>query len=642
MTTWRRLSLAFLALSLLAQPSSAQVVSPVDANFWAELAVKVEAMSPAQIAGAAGRVEQTVAVTAGRFNPYTGAAVVGGGLIVGALDWLYNEAKDAAGAPLSTGTSLDDYYRGTAGGWYSAIGPYKCNVTKVTDGGELYAKATRTTEIYQRGWNSPNQDMGAHIHYIDDGSYSKVGASTSVDSMCTMPQNWYETLQSQAFQNYSHPQIWYTGSPQISSGEVNRLSEIVRYSILNDGMTNGPQSIPLSDFLNTHPDAVTALKEQVIPKYLDSHQPQPTSTPWPGVRLNPPPTPTQWNQTDPVPVGDPTTITSSNPDGGSTTTSTQPYDNGTSTVTTTTSTPVATRNPDGTTTTTITTTSSRQKYAANGQPVGSPVVTTTSTTSTSTPVSTTSTTTTNPDGSTTIRTTTKYSDGTQTVTDVTTGTVTTTNPDGSQDVVTTTTTTTTGYDKSGNVVGTPKVGVTSTTAHTAAPDPSKPQENEKNCTASGGTWTGTSCTPSADPAKTACLTAGGTYADGVCTPNPTKPPPFVQANCTRGTLAVSSFVSDFFGTLRAVFVPCKDHFTELRDAVRTKFPFSIGAGLNNLMTPAGGSNATPLPTDLGWFQLDFAPYAVFFSLSQLLWKSFLTIALTIWLVGKASGQLVIN
>jgi hypothetical protein len=631
MTLQRRYAAALLALLVLLRPAAAQTIIPtVDANFWAELAVKVEAMSPAEIAGAAGRVEQTVAVTAGRFNPYTGAAVIGGGLIVGALDYFYNQAK------LQTGTSMDDYYKSSFVDWYHIIGAYKC---AITDTGSVYPDGQhqytikRYSPVYSYEWAAGR--TGTYTQFTDQGS---IAGFKQDSTWCDMPTNWYDSVKNfvTGYGNYSRAPIWNAGSPTYSASQPNHAPDAVMYTTF--GPTTAPPSatVPLSNWLSQHPDSVTAIKQQVLPKYLDAVQPSATPTPWPGVTLSPPPTPTQWSQTDPVPVGQPTVTTTANPDGGSTTTSTQPYDNGTRTVTTITSTPVATRNPDGTTTTTITTTSSAQKYDANGQPVGSPVVTTTSTTSTSTPVSTTSTSTTNPDGGTTTTTTTNYSDGTKSVTTVTTGTV--TNPDGSKD--TTTTTTVKQLDKNGNVVGTPKV--TSTVAHTPAPDPTKANESEANCTASGGTWTGTSCTPAADPAKTACLTAGGTYADGVCTPNPTKPPPFVQANCTRGTLAVSSFVSDFFGTLRAVFVPCKDHFTELRDAVKTKFPFSIGAGLNNLMTPAGGSTASPLPTDIGWFHLDFAPYAVFFSLSQLLWKSFLTIALVVWLVGKASGQLVIN
>jgi hypothetical protein len=77
--------------------------------------------------------------------------------------------------------------------------------------------------------------------------------------------------------------------------------------------------------------------------------------------------------------------------------------------------------------------------------------------------------------------------------------------------------------------------------------------------------------------------------------------------------------------------------------VKDKFPFSVAEGLNNLMSSDGGSSGSEvLPTDLGWFTLDLSAFAPFFTLSQLLWKTFLAVALSVWIVGKSSGQLVIN
>ena len=51
---------------------------------------------------------------------------------------------------------------------------------------------------------------------------------------------------------------------------------------------------PLADYLRSHPDAATALRDQVVAPYIQAHPIGSPSNPYPGVRLEPLPNPNQW------------------------------------------------------------------------------------------------------------------------------------------------------------------------------------------------------------------------------------------------------------------------------------------------------------------------------------------------------------
>lgn len=95
--------------------------------------------------------------------------------------------------------------------------------------------------------------------------------------------------------------------------------------------------------------------------------------------------------------------------------------------------------------------------------------------------------------------------------------------------------------------------------------------------------------------------------------------------------------------LRDVFFSCdRQGLDELSILISTKFPFSLIGSLNGLVTADGGNGENPLPTKIGPFELDWLFASSFFAFAKIAFRAVLWFMFASWLIGRLSGQVVLQ
>jgi len=181
--------------------------------------------------------------TIGRYVRWGGAIVLGSALVYTALDWFYNELKR------ETGTSLDTW-------WYMGTGT------------QLAAYC------WSPGWSNGQAYCSSVV--VLDSSCNRVGSYSGVSGSS------YEAI----LRRYVPDAVAYTTSGAVcrSTSVGSGIPAVLR-----------PRSRgPLPDYLSSHPDAATALRDQVVAPYIQAHPIGSPANPYPGVQLQPVPNPNQW------------------------------------------------------------------------------------------------------------------------------------------------------------------------------------------------------------------------------------------------------------------------------------------------------------------------------------------------------------
>jgi hypothetical protein len=183
----------------------------------------------------------------GRYVRWGGAIVLGSALVYAALDWFYRELKR------QTGTSLDTWYLG---------------------GLQVAA--------YCAGYGSGPDTVRCDELYVLDLDCSVLAVYRNVEARGVT----FEGL----LRRYAPDAVAYTRDGPTCVGPRGRVA-------LNRGvpavLRQKPRP-PLPEFLQSHPDAAGALRDQVVAPYIQAHPIGSPRSPYPGVELQPVPNPNQW------------------------------------------------------------------------------------------------------------------------------------------------------------------------------------------------------------------------------------------------------------------------------------------------------------------------------------------------------------
>jgi hypothetical protein len=179
----------------------------------------------------------------GRYVRWGGAIVLGSALVYTALDWFYNELRRQTGSSLDTWWAMGVGYQLAAYCWGAgwANGQARCSAVIVLD------SSCRQVGAYS-GVSGSSHEAILRAYVSDAVAYTTSGASC--------------------------------GSISIGSNIPAVLRSRVRP--------------PLPDYLTSHPDAATALRDRVVAPYIEAHPIGSPANPYPGVRLEPLPNPNQW------------------------------------------------------------------------------------------------------------------------------------------------------------------------------------------------------------------------------------------------------------------------------------------------------------------------------------------------------------
>jgi len=193
-------------------------------------------------------------VTVGRYVRWGGAVVLGSALIYTALDYFYNHLRQ------ETGTALDGYMRPT---WVVAT---------------THGEGWQALDCYVYGLSNPCR----FIHVVDLASGP-------------LWVKWYYPY------SWTPQQIEEDAKRRLSTGRsIMWRLETVQYRGTPTKWVGYPTDLgSLPDYLDSLPQAerdaaVQALRDQVIPRYLDDTPLGSPAAPYPGVQLDPVPNPNQW------------------------------------------------------------------------------------------------------------------------------------------------------------------------------------------------------------------------------------------------------------------------------------------------------------------------------------------------------------
>lgn len=137
---------------------------------------------------------------------------------------------------------------------------------------------------------------------------------------------------------------------------------------------------------------------------------------------------------------------------------------------------------------------------------------------------------------------------------------------------------------------------------------------------------------------------------GACAPDPVAPAP-IATNCPGmvGGDGVVGFVTTFYPNIvaltKCMFVPTRDipsRVNQLAAVGKTRFPFSVATQLQAaFVAPTPGGADAVLPTNAGFFTLDWGWLAPFWSLAKLAIGSMIHFSALWFIWGKLNPQVVI-
>ena len=182
----------------------------------------------------------TKSVRWGRYVRWGGAIVIGATALLTALDWFYRELKR------ESGTSLDTWMRWDAERhwpWPQGDPPYDLEFVCWSPGGSTDPAGY---DVYLAR-PTLNTDPDARAVYLYDGAELRL---------------YYDVAQ---------------------AGVARSVAT---------GLCAGDRP-SLADWIRDYPDAAEALRD-ILAEYVTAHPPSSFSEPWPGIRLDPPPTGNQW------------------------------------------------------------------------------------------------------------------------------------------------------------------------------------------------------------------------------------------------------------------------------------------------------------------------------------------------------------
>lgn len=204
--------------------------------------------------------------TIGRYVRWGGSVLLGAAFVYTALDWFYNELKRETGTPLDTwyhwgdmppiiwaGTNPDKF--ANEQDWYQ----YLRSVTLSTS-----CWVTPLVRFIPREYSWTQDKVEIYFYYHPSGPLLKVA------------------------------DLFYT-SNALEQGRQEGLRMWRSHLNGNEPCSNWNKSRPpLSEWLQSHPDATRALRDQVLVPYVESQPIGSPLAPYPGVRLEPTPNPNQW------------------------------------------------------------------------------------------------------------------------------------------------------------------------------------------------------------------------------------------------------------------------------------------------------------------------------------------------------------
>lgn len=135
-----------------------------------------------------------------------------------------------------------------------------------------------------------------------------------------------------------------------------------------------------------------------------------------------------------------------------------------------------------------------------------------------------------------------------------------------------------------------------------------------------------------------------------CAPNPVSPAPIATVcdGMTGGDGVVGfvvAFFPNFIAVTKCMFVPTRDipsRVTQLAAYGKTKFPFSVAAQLQSAFAPVVmAGDASVLPTNAGFFTLDWAWLTPLWALIKIAIGSFIHFSALWFIWGKLSPQVVV-
>lgn len=229
--------------------------------------------------------------TVGRYVRWGGAIVIGAALVYTALDYFYNELRRETGTPLDEWYAWLDISVGSGLGNYSAWvdGPY-CIKVGGCKSDELVYRCGYAYRIAYYGYFPPGSVVAENR--------STYGSWSNAYPQCTVDQAraW---AQSDALSRA--PTAWQSGEvipvrPEYEQAVPSSSRDRFRSDLswLQDVLVLRRERPELSQWLQQYPSAAQALRDQVIPRYLDDTPLGSPAAPYPGVQLEPVPNPNQW------------------------------------------------------------------------------------------------------------------------------------------------------------------------------------------------------------------------------------------------------------------------------------------------------------------------------------------------------------